>query len=55
MSRTLRNESTDAAKKIWKAVDNAAAKAPTWLREKIEGAPISSEKRQTFLNINKQK
>ncbi len=37
MSRTLRNESADAAKKIWEVVDNAAEKAFLWLKEKMKG------------------
>jgi predicted DNA-binding transcriptional regulator AlpA len=41
MSHLLLNDSTDAAKAIWQAVDNAAAKAPAWLREKIEKAPTN--------------
>lgn len=40
----LRNESTPEGKKIWEAVDNAAAKAPNWLREKIENAPLNIKK-----------
>ncbi len=41
MSRILRNESTPAAKAIWQAVDNAAAKAPQWLKEHIEKAALA--------------
>ena len=32
----LRKEDTPEAREIWRAVDNAASKAPDWLREKIE-------------------
>ena len=37
----LKNESTIEARKIWEAVKNAAAKAPDWLLEKVENAPIN--------------
>lgn len=46
MSHPLLNNSTDATKAIWQAVDNAAAKAPAWLREKIEKAPINLPSRK---------
>lgn len=48
MSRLLRNESTEAAREIWRAVDNAAAKAPDWLRKKIEEAPINMGNKVEF-------
>lgn len=41
LDKLFRNESTPEARKIWKDVENAAAKAPDWLREKIENAPIN--------------
>lgn len=43
-TKVLRSESTQAAKDIWLAVDNAAAKAPEWVRTKIQQAPITIER-----------
>ena len=32
---TLRNESTQAGKEIWAAVDKAASRAPDWVKGKV--------------------
>lgn len=42
-AKVLRSESTQAARDIWLAVDTAAAKAPEWVRTKIQQAPINTE------------
>jgi hypothetical protein len=39
-NRLLRNESTPEAREIWRAVENAAAKAPDWVKERIEKSVI---------------
>ena len=46
MSQVLRDESTTQGKAMWKAVDTAAAKAPTWVRERIQTIPIQTRSQQ---------
>ncbi|NLW45779.1 MAG: hypothetical protein GXY86_00340 [Firmicutes bacterium] len=48
----LRNESTQEGRNIWRAVDNAAAKAPNWVKKQIEGAPITENKQSSLLPFN---
>ena len=48
----LRNESTQEGKNIWRAVDNAAAKAPNWVKKQIESAPISERKHSSSSSLN---
>ncbi len=38
--KILRNESTEAAREVWKAVDSAASKAPLFTRKKIQSASL---------------
>ena len=42
----LLRDDTPEAKKIWEMVEKAAAKAPDWLREKIEKA-VDEKNEQT--------
>jgi len=34
--RTLRDESTPKGREIWKAVDRAAARAPEWMKKRLD-------------------
>ena len=58
LGKLFRNESTPEARKIWKDVENAAAKAPDWLREKIENTPINiknkKETKRKYIDITEQ-
>lgn len=42
MSSILRNESTEAGREMWRAVDRAASRAPEWIRQKVESAPMQT-------------
>ena len=42
----IRNEITEEAKKIWKAVDKAADKAPDWVKRRMSEMPIG---RKTYM------
>jgi hypothetical protein len=43
--RTLRNESTPKGREIWKAVDKAAARAPEWMKKRLDAELL--EKRES--------
>lgn len=43
MGKMLRNESIPGAKEMWEAVDRAAAKAPEWVKKKMDSIPIGRE------------
>lgn len=46
--RTLRDESSPKGREIWRAVDKAAAKAPEWLRKRVEAVPLKTERVGAF-------
>lgn len=39
----LRDESTEKGRSIWRKVDRAAARAPEWLRVRVDQAPLRGE------------
>jgi len=41
--KTLRNDSNQRGREVWKAVDRAASRAPEWIRKRVEAAPLSDE------------
>ena len=53
MRQTLRDESTIQGQMMWKAVDTAAAKAPTWVRDRIQTIPLQTGNQQSGCNYPK--
>jgi len=47
--RTLRNESTPKGREIWKAVDKAAARAPEWIKKRLD-AELLKERESTSVS-----
>ena len=46
-SHVLRNESTKTGQEMWRAVDRAASKAPEWIRQRVENAPLKTSGRES--------
>lgn len=44
--KVLRDTSTDEGRVIWRRVDQAAAKAPKWIRERVKQAPMGQMEAQ---------
>ncbi len=43
--KVLRNESTEVGKRIWKAVDAAASRAPEWIKARDAASPSHARSR----------
>lgn len=43
--RSLRNEKSDEGRRIWMEIDAAAARAPRWMKERVENALDESVRR----------